>query len=86
MIGLPAFHAQTEKIHHADDAVIDGARISGTHNGPFAGIPATGRGVDVPMVAIFEFEGDRLMCEKVYYDVATVLVQMGVLPESAPAG
>jgi steroid delta-isomerase-like uncharacterized protein len=85
MTGLPDFHAETEKMHHADDAVIGEARITGTHNGPFAGIPPTGRRVDVPMAAIFEFDDDRLLCEKVYYDVATILVQIGVLPEPAAA-
>jgi steroid delta-isomerase-like uncharacterized protein len=81
MAGLPDFHAETRKIHHADDAVIAEARITGTHDGPWAGIPATGRRVDIPIVAIFDFEEDRLVCEKAYYDVATILRQIGVLPE-----
>jgi steroid delta-isomerase-like uncharacterized protein len=84
MDGFPDFHAETEKMHHADEAVISEGRITGTHNGAFAGIPATGRRMDVPMAAIFEFDEDRLLCETVYYDVATVLVQLGVLPEPAP--
>jgi hypothetical protein len=37
------------------------------------------------MAAIFEFDGDRLLCEKVYYDIATILRQIGILPEPAPA-
>jgi steroid delta-isomerase-like uncharacterized protein len=85
MTGLPDFHVETRKMHHADDAVIGEALITGTHNGTFAGIPATGRPVEVPMAAIFDFEEDRLLCEKVYYDVATILIQLGVLPEPAPA-
>jgi predicted ester cyclase len=72
-------------MHHADEAVIGEARITGTHSGTFAGIPPTGRQIDVPMAAIFEFDEDRLLCEKVYYDIATILVQIGVLPEPAPA-
>ena len=85
MTGFPDFHAETEKLHHADDAVIGEARITGTHNGPFAGIPPTGKRIDVPMAAIFEFDGDRLLCEKVYWDIATILRQIGILPEPAPA-
>ena len=85
MDGFPDFHAETTKMHHADEAVIGEARITGTHNGTFAGIPSTGRRIDVPMAAIFEFEEDRLLCEKVYYDIATILIQIGVLPEPAPA-
>jgi predicted ester cyclase len=70
---------------HADDAVIAEALVTGTHGGEWAGIAPTGRRVEVAMVAIFEFEEDRLACEKVFYDVATVLTQLGVLPEPTTA-
>ena len=36
--------------------------------------------MDVPLAAIFEFDEDRLTCEKVYFDFATVLRQLGALP------
>ena len=81
MAGFPDFHVEIQSIHHADGAVIGEGRITGTHDGPFAGVPATGRPVDYPAVAIFEFEGDRLLCEKVFFDSATILTQIGVLPE-----
>lgn len=81
MAGFPDFQVEVGKTHHADDAVIGEARVTGTHNGALAGIPATGRRVDYPLVAIFEFEADRLLCEKVYFDSATLLHQIGVLPE-----
>jgi steroid delta-isomerase-like uncharacterized protein len=83
MAGFPDFHVEIKTIHHADDAVIGEGRITGTHEGPFGGLPATGRAVDYPAVAIFEFEEDRLQCEKVYFDSATILTQIGVLPEPA---
>jgi steroid delta-isomerase-like uncharacterized protein len=81
LTAFPDFHAEERRIHHADDAVIAEARVTGTHDGPFAGIPPTGRRIDYPLVAIFEFEGDRLVCEKVHFDTATILRQIGVLPE-----
>ena len=40
---------------------------------PFAGLPPSGRPIEVPLVGIFDFEGDRLMCEKVYFDMATLM-------------
>jgi hypothetical protein len=30
------------------------------------------------MTAIFEFEGERIVCERVYFDSATILRQLGV--------
>ncbi|OBH41310.1 ester cyclase [Mycobacterium mantenii] len=80
MIGLPDLHAELGKMRHADDAVFGEGLITGTHNGEWAGIPPTGRRIEIPIVGIFEFDGDRLLCEKVYFDMATVLIQMGVLP------
>ena len=80
MRGFPDLHAQIGKMRHAHDAVIIEGLITGTHDGEWAGIPPTGRRVEVPGAAIFEFDQDRLLCEKVYMDFAAVLTQIGVLP------
>ena len=80
MDGFPDLHADIGKLRHADDAVFFETRITATHDGEWAGIPPTGRRVEVPVAAIFEFDEDRLVCEKVYMDFATVLTQIGVLP------
>ena len=81
LTAFPDFNAEDGKVHYSDDAVIAEGRVTGTHHGPFAGIPPTGRRIAYPLVAIFEFEEDRLVCEKVYFDSATLLVQIGVLPD-----
>lgn len=83
MDGFPDFNAKVLRTHHADDAVICEVRMTGTHDGPWAGIPATGNRMDVPMACIFDFEEDRLVCEKLYFDLATMLRQLGALPEPA---
>ena len=59
------------------DAAIVECRFGGTHRGPWAGIAATGNRMEVQAVCIFVFEGERLVCEKVYFDHAPVLRQMG---------
>ena len=43
------------------------------------GVAPTGRPVDVPMVAIVQFQGDKLLHEHIYWDQASVLVQIGLL-------
>ena len=65
-------------MHHADDAVIIEFDLLGTHNGSFRGLPPTGRSFRCRMVAIFEFEVDGLVCERVYFDSATILRQLGI--------
>jgi steroid delta-isomerase-like uncharacterized protein len=84
MRGFPDFHANIGKMRHADDAIIIEGLITGTHDGEWAGIRPTGRRIGVPAAAIFEFDEDQLLCEKVYMDFAAVLTQIGVLPAIGP--
>ena len=65
-------------LHHSDDAVIVEAMLYGTHNGPFRGLPPTGRKFEMQFCALFVFEEERLVCERVYFDAGTVLQQLGI--------
>ena len=65
-------------MHHTDDAVIVEALLRGTHLGSFRGLPATGRDFEMRFCALFLFDADRLFCERVYFDVATILRQLGI--------
>ena len=48
------------------------------------GIPPTGKRVAVPMVAIVQFGGDKVAHEHIYWDQASVLVQVGLLDRTLP--
>lgn len=65
-------------LHHADDAVVAEFDLRGTHRGELRGIPPTGREFTCRCVALFLFEEDRLVCERVYFDVLTIMGQLGV--------
>jgi steroid delta-isomerase-like uncharacterized protein len=65
-------------LHHADDAVIVEFDLLGTHKGALRGLPPTGRSFKCRMTALFLFEEDRLVCERVYFDSATILRQLGI--------
>jgi steroid delta-isomerase-like uncharacterized protein len=65
-------------LHQADDAVVAEFDLKGTHLGSFRGLPATGKDFTCRMVALFLFEEDRLVGERVYFDSATILRQLGV--------
>jgi carboxymethylenebutenolidase len=49
------------------------------------GIAPTGRRLQVPHVGIATFEHGRIASEHIYWDHATVLLQLGVLREGLPA-
>jgi steroid delta-isomerase-like uncharacterized protein len=65
-------------LHHAEGAVLVEAVVRGTHMGPLGPLPPTGREFELPILAIFVFDDDKLTCERVYFDQTTVLRQLGV--------
>jgi carboxymethylenebutenolidase len=49
------------------------------------GVAPTGRYVEVPLIAVVSFRGDKLYNEHIYWDQASVLVQTGLLdPNGLP--
>ena len=72
-------------LHHADDAVIVEANLYGTHEGPLRGFPPTGRSFEMRFCAVFVFEEDRLVCERVYFDQNTILRQLGIAHDPTSA-
>jgi predicted ester cyclase len=52
--------------------------LRGTHEGNFRGLPATGRSFTCRTLAIFVFDGDLIVCERVYFDANTILRQLGI--------
>jgi len=77
---FPDQRNEIRAMHHADDAVAVEFDLLGTHRGPLRGIPPTGRAFTCRMVALFLFEGERIVCERVYFDSATILGQLGIIP------
>jgi carboxymethylenebutenolidase len=65
------------------DRVVDEMLFCFTHDVEIdwmlPGIKPTGRYVQIPLVAIVRFRGDRIHSEHIYWDQASVLVQIGLL-------
>jgi predicted ester cyclase len=73
---FPDFHLEPGTLRHGDDHVFVEVRATGTQQVELAGIPATGRTMDTRMACLYEFEGDQLVCERVYLDMADVARQL----------
>lgn len=54
--------------------------MRGTHKGDLPGMPATGRRVEVRGASAFEFRGDKICRCSDYWDMATLLKQLGFMP------
>lgn len=81
MTALPDLRIDVERRHVGADAVVVECTISGTHLGTWRGLPPTGRRVRFSLCAVYTFDGDRFATERIYYDRATVLRQVGVFWE-----
>jgi steroid delta-isomerase-like uncharacterized protein len=77
--GFPDLHAEPGRLRHMDDGVFVECVTTGTHQGFFAGVPATGKRIETQSACIFEFEGDELVCERVYINFVAVLRQLGAI-------
>ncbi|MEP7126720.1 MAG: ester cyclase [Byssovorax sp.] len=75
-VAFPDQHHEMIALRHADDAVITEFYLLGTHLGPLGPIPPTGAKFKVRMTAYFIFEGDTLVCERIYFDSLTMLKQL----------
>jgi predicted ester cyclase len=79
LVAFPDFWLKTDAVYHSDDAVVVEARFGGTHRGVWAGITPTSKPMEVRSALIFVFDDADLICEKVYFDRATILRQLGAL-------
>jgi steroid delta-isomerase-like uncharacterized protein len=82
MKALPDLNIEIQRRHVTEDAIVLEVIIHGTHLGPWRGLPATGRRVDLPLCGVYTFDSeDRLSGERIYHDRGTVLRQLGVFHE-----
>src|SRR5262245_58003136 len=85
MRAVPDLHIEPQRSHASSEVVVLECTITGTHGDEWHGLPATGRRVSVPLCGIYTFDDEgKLAGERIYYDRASVLEQLGVLhaPES----
>jgi carboxymethylenebutenolidase len=68
-----------------DNQLVEELRLRFTHKKQMdwflPGVPPTHRPIDVQMVVVVQFRGDKLACERIYWDHATVLRQAGLLKQ-----
>jgi steroid delta-isomerase-like uncharacterized protein len=67
-------------LHPSGDSVVAEFVLEGTHRGPLRGLPPTGRAFAMTACAVFSFGpgSNRIRCERVYFDAATILRQLGL--------
>ena len=81
---FPDLRFDPEDMLSSGDKVVTRARVTGTHEGEFMGMPPTGKHVDVQLVDIVRFGDDGLAHEHWgVFDALAMMQQLGVVPDSA---
>ncbi len=65
----------------ADDTyVVSRLSMKGTHDGDFAGVPATHKAVNMTGMVMFKFDGDKVVEQWAEWDILNALAQVGAKP------
>ncbi|MDH5314324.1 MAG: ester cyclase [Actinomycetota bacterium] len=79
---FPDLRFHVEDIVASADKVVARARVTGTNEAAFMGMPATGKSVDVQLIDIVRFGDDGLAHEHWgVFDALAMMQQLGVVPE-----
>jgi steroid delta-isomerase-like uncharacterized protein len=83
---FPDLRMEPQDVLASGDKVVARARATGTNQGEFMGMPATGKSVDVQLIDIIRFGDDGLAREHWgVFDALGMMQQLGLVPEG-PAG
>ncbi len=75
---FPDQRHENVRMHVAsDDTIIAEFDLLGTNDGEFVGGPPTGKAFRVAVIAVFFFDGDRIINERVYLDTGSLVRQIG---------
>jgi steroid delta-isomerase-like uncharacterized protein len=79
MGGVPDFKVELTSSFGTGDRLSAEWRMTGTHTGDLPNMPATGRKFDLRGASVFELEGDKGNACRDYWDMATLLKQLGLM-------
>jgi steroid delta-isomerase-like uncharacterized protein len=86
MAAFPDLRFEVEDILASGDKVVARVRCTGTHEGEFMGMPASGKGVSVEAIDVIRFGDDGLAREHWgVLDALGMMQQLGAIPASPPA-
>ena len=81
MLGaFPDFRATVHDLLQDGDKVVARVTFSGTHEGEFMGVPASGSPVEWSAIDILQFRDDKAVAHWGVMDLAGALAQMGAAP------
>jgi steroid delta-isomerase-like uncharacterized protein len=82
---FPDLRMEPQDVLVSGNKAVARVRATGTHQGEFLGMPATGKSVDVQLIDITRFGDDGLAREHWgVFDALALMQQLGAIPETPP--
>jgi steroid delta-isomerase-like uncharacterized protein len=78
LAAFPDLHYETHELIAEGDTVVQRFTITGTHRGPFMGLPATGRPIRFSGVSFFRVRGGKIVEHWGIQDQFTLMIQLGL--------
>lgn len=82
---FPDNRHEVEDIFAEGDRVMARVTLTGTHEGPFMGIPPTGRRISVNEIHVYRLRAGKAVEHRVGRDDLGAMRQLGVVADSVPA-
>jgi steroid delta-isomerase-like uncharacterized protein len=83
--GFPDVVYRLDRMLTQDDSVVLECTISGTQQGEFMGIPASGKTINLTAAFCVDMAGGKVKDWRSYFDSTTIMRQLGQLPTPAEA-
>lgn len=80
--GFPDIHCEVDDLIEEGNQVAWSVRATGTHNGEFMGIAATGNAVDFDSLNIGEFRNGKGYRHKILMNDMKMMSQLGIKPDA----
>ncbi|HKK27368.1 MAG TPA: ester cyclase [Gemmatimonadota bacterium] len=80
---FPSFTVRVHDVFGAGNRAVARLTIRGVHRGEFMGVPPSGRTVELPVLGIYEVDGERISRAWTQGDTLSLFWQIGGLPASS---
>jgi len=85
LVSFPDQEVTVHQLVAEDDYVAVLATYRATHTGPMGQVPATGKAVSVPFLALFRIEDGKIVELWAEWDNMVMLAQLGLAPPPSPS-
>ncbi len=86
LAAFPDLRMDAQDVIESGDKVVARVRATGTNQGDFMGMEATGKRIDVQLIDIMRFGDDGLMHDHWgVMDSLTMMQQLGIVPDRSPS-